>query len=236
MIIHKNESLANHDFLSGVTLLVDKPMGWTSFDVVGKIRGMLRKKLEIKKIKVGHVGTLDPLATGLLIIAIGKDTQKINTYQESAKKYSGTMRLGATTPSADAESEPDRFFAIDHINDALIEQTRLKFIGKITQKPPVFSAVKVDGMRAYKLAREGVEFDIKSREVEIYDFTICQVAMPDIEFTVHCEKGTYIRSLAKDFGESMNSGAYLTALCRTAIGTYELNDAWTLDELEKELF
>ena len=215
--------------------MVNKPMGWTSFDVVGKIRGMLRKKLEIKKIKVGHAGTLDPLATGLLIIAIGKDTQKINTYQESDKKYSGVMRLGATTPSADAETEPDRFFPTDHIDAALIEQTRLKFIGKITQIPPVFSAVKVDGMRAYKMAREGIDFEIKSREVEVFEFNINHIAVPVIEFTVHCQKGTYIRSLAKDFGETMGSGAYLTSLCRTAIGAYELNDAWTLDELEKEL-
>jgi tRNA pseudouridine55 synthase len=235
MVISRNEPLANVDFLSGITLLVDKPMGWTSFDVVGKLRGLLRKKLQRKNIKVGHAGTLDPLATGLLIVAIGKDTQKISQYQESPKTYKGTIRLGATTPSADAETEPDCFFAVDHIDDPLIERTRLSFVGKIQQKPPVYSAVKVDGMRAYKLAREGVEFETRTREVEIFSFNIAGISMPDIHFDVHCQKGTYIRSLASDFGMALKSGAYLTSLCRTAIGEFRLEDAWTVAELEKEL-
>lgn len=235
MVITRNESLKSVDFKSGITLLVDKPLGWTSFDVVGKLRGLLRKKLQVKNIKVGHAGTLDPLATGLLIIAIGRDTQKISQYQESPKSYMGTIRLGATTPSADAETEPDCFFPVDHIDDQLIEKTRLSFVGKIQQKPPVFSAVKVEGMRAYKLAREGVEFETRTREVEIFSFNITGISIPDIHFNVHCQKGTYIRSLAVDFGSAMKSGAYLTSLTRTGIGEFRLEDAWTVPELEQEL-
>ncbi len=235
MIVNKSELLHSQDFLSGITLLVNKPAGWTSFDVVGKIRGMLRKKLQVKKIKVGHAGTLDPLATGLLIIAIGKDTSKINIYQENSKVYTGTILLGATTPSADAETEPDQYFPTGHIDEELIETVRKKFVGRIIQKPPIFSALKVDGMRAYKLAREGVEFEIREREVEIYSFEISQIAIPEITFRVHCQKGTYIRSLARDFGEALGSGAYLSSLCRTAIGEHELKDAWDLEEIEREL-
>jgi tRNA pseudouridine55 synthase len=231
MILSSKDALENVDFLEGVTLLVDKPLEWTSFDVVNKIRFSLKKKLSVKKIKVGHAGTLDPLATGLLIIAIGKDTKKIDHYQGQVKKYSGTLRLGATTVSYDSEFEPDQQFETGHITTDLIEEKRKTFIGAIEQYPPAFSALKVQGQRAYKLARKGIQPELKSRIINIYDFTLEQKQFPDLEFNVTCEKGTYIRSLAHDFGKSLDSGAYLIQLRREAIGDFNVKDAFILDEL-----
>lgn len=222
-----------YDFQAGATLLVDKPMGWTSFDVVNKIRFALRNKLNVKKIKVGHAGTLDPLATGLLIICTGKFTKKIDSYQAQYKVYEGTFLLGATTPSFDAETEPDQTFDTTELSIEKIEANVANFVGTIEQTPPIYSAIKVDGQPLYKKAREGKsdEVIIKKRQVTIDNFEIDVANFPSIDFKVQCSKGTYIRSLAHEFGESLENGAYLTRLVRTHIGEYTLADAWNLDEL-----
>jgi tRNA pseudouridine55 synthase len=231
MLITKVTELENADFLAGITILVNKPLEWTSFDVVNKIRYALKRKLGIKKIKVGHAGTLDPLATGLLIIAIGKDTKRIVDYQNLDKVYSGSMVLGATTKSYDAEFKPDQLYPIDHITGEMIEENRNKFIGLIEQIPPHFSAVKIKGESAYKLARKGVEFEIKKRKVNIYKFDILEVNKEKINFVVKCQKGTYIRSLVNDFGKALESGAYLSSLNRDAIGEFNLGEAFDLNSL-----
>ncbi len=235
MLISDINELQNADFLSGVTILVDKPLEWTSFDVVNKIRFTLRKKLGVKKIKVGHAGTLDPLATGLLIISIGKDTKLINTYQDMDKEYSGSMILGATTQSFDSEFEPDNYFPTEHINDDLLGKIRRKFIGIIEQVPPKYSAVKIEGKSAYKLARKGIDFEIKKRQVEIFEFEFLKVEIPEIEFRVKCQKGTYIRSLVNDFGKELNSGAYLSSLRRIGIGNFKIEMAFDLNTLIEKL-
>ena len=231
MLIKDINELKNADFVSGVTMLVDKPLHWTSFDVVNKIRNALKKKTGIKRMKVGHAGTLDPLATGLLIIAIGKDTKKLEQYQNLDKEYSGTMRLGATTKTYDSEFEPDAFFPVQHIDEALLRETAKKFTGVVEQTPPKFSAVKIKGKAAYKLARDGQEFELKKRKVEIYDFNLKNISLPDVDFEVKCQKGTYIRSLVHDFGKALNSGAYLFSLRRTATGPHKVDDAFDLDEV-----
>ena len=213
----------------GSMLLVDKPATWTSFDVVNKIRYAL--KLPKQKIKVGHAGTLDPLATGLLIICTGKFTKKINELQGLDKVYSGIIQLGATTASYDAETEIDQTFSLENINESSIHECRLSFIGKQTQIPPIYSAIKIDGQRAYKYAREGQSVALKKREVEIFDFKIPKIELPDVHFEVHCSKGTYIRSLAFDFGKNLNIGGYLKALRRSKIGDYPIENAWQLDDL-----
>ena len=228
-------NLSNIDFLKGTTLLVDKPKGWTSFDVVNKIRFRLKHLLGVKKIKVGHAGTLDPLATGLLIICTGKSTKIINQYQNLPKVYTGTLQLGATTPSSDSETPIDAEFPTEHITKELIETARKQFLGPIQQLPPMYSAIKVDGQPLYKKARKGIKVEVKARPVEIYDFVFSRIEIPEIDFTVHCSKGTYIRSLAYDFGKAVNSGAYLTALCRTAIGEHLLENAWNMEDLIQSL-
>ena len=220
-----------YDFKAGALLLVNKPKTWTSFDVVNKIRYKLKHALGVKKIKVGHSGTLDPMATGLLIICTGKFTKKLDELQGLKKSYSGTIKLGATTASYDAEEKEDNFFPVNHITPKLIERTRLQFIGKIEQIPPMFSAIKVDGQPLYKKARKGEMIEVKPRTVEIYDFKITNIEMPFVDFEITCSKGTYIRSLAFDFGKALNSGGYLTGLQRTEVGDYQLKDAWNLDEL-----
>ncbi|MEM7105454.1 MAG: tRNA pseudouridine(55) synthase TruB [Bacteroidota bacterium] len=220
-----------YDFQAGATLLVDKPQDWTSFDVVNKIRFKLKRKLGVKKIKVGHAGTLDPMATGLLIICTGKNTKKIQQYQDLGKTYTGTITLGATTPSYDAETEPDAFFPIDHIDEGKIINTTQQFIGEIQQIPPMFSAIKVDGQPLYKKARKGEVIERKPRTITISEFTITSIEMPNVNFRVKCSKGTYIRSLAYDFGAALESGAHLTKLIRTDIGDHSLEMAWNLDEL-----
>ncbi|MEN0050536.1 MAG: tRNA pseudouridine(55) synthase TruB [Bacteroidota bacterium] len=216
-------------------LLVDKPKEWTSFDVVNKLRSTIRKKLGIKKIKVGHAGTLDPMATGLLIICTGKFTKQLSEYQGMPKEYTGTLHLGATTPSYDAETAIDAQFPTDHITYELLEQARQQFLGDIEQKPPIFSAIKVDGQPLYKKARKGESVEIKSRPVKIYDFDLLSKDLPNIDFEVKCSKGTYIRSLAYDFGKAVESGAYLTGLRRTKIGEYDVKDAWSLEELVEKI-
>lgn len=220
-----------YDFKAGALLLVDKPKTWTSFDVVNKIRYKLKHTLGVKKIKVGHSGTLDPMATGLLIICTGKFTKKLNDLQGLPKSYTGTIKLGATTPSYDAEEKEDATFSTENITPKLIEKTRKKFIGKVEQVPPMFSAIKVDGQPLYKKARKGEMVEVKPRTVKISDFKITKIDMPFLDFEVACSKGTYIRSLAYDFGKAMNNGAYLTELRRTQVGDFYIEEAWDLEEL-----
>ena len=219
------KSLSKEDFLEGQLLLIDKPLGWSSFQAVNKLKWAIRKKFHLKKIKIGHAGTLDPLATGLLIICTGKFTKKINDLQGQAKEYTGTITLGATTPSYDLETAVDETFSIAHISDALILKTTIDFIGDIEQTPPVFSALKKDGKRLYEYAREGKEVEIKKRQVTISEFEITKFNLPEIDFRVVCSKGTYIRSLAHDFGKALHSGGHLSALRRTKIGDYNVNKA-----------
>lgn len=227
----EDDSRPGFDFLAGEMLLIDKPQGWTSFDVVNKLRNKLRALTGVKNIKVGHAGTLDPMATGLLIVCTGKATRQIETYQNLPKKYTGTFILGATTPSYDAETEVEEHFPTDHILSEDLERARLQFIGPIQQVPPIFSAIKVDGKPLYKKARKGETITIEPRAVHIEHFSLTRVEIPQIDFEVHCSKGTYIRSLAFDFGKALHSGAYLGSLCRTAIGDYQLDHAWNLHAL-----
>ncbi|WP_047550000.1 tRNA pseudouridine(55) synthase TruB [Psychroserpens sp. Hel_I_66] len=213
------------DFQSGQVLLIDKPLNWTSFQAVNKLRWEIRQAFSIKKIKVGHAGTLDPLATGLLIICTGKMTKQINTFQGQDKEYTGTFVLGSTTPSYDLETEIDQKFPTEHISEEHIRNTTSQFIGEIEQFPPVFSALKKDGKRLYEYARAGEEVEIKSRKVSISEFEITKIEGLHIEFRVVCSKGTYIRSLAHDFGKALNSGAHLSALRRTKIGDFDVLNA-----------
>ena len=223
------------DFKNGQVLLIDKPLEWTSFQVVNKLRWAIRKQFNIKKIKVGHAGTLDPLATGLLILCTGKFTKKIDTYQAQIKEYTGEITLGATTPSYDLETEVDKTFSIKHVTNNLVHQTAKKFIGEIEQKPPIFSAIKKDGKRLYELARAGQTTEIKSRKIIISEFEITKINSQKIEFRIICSKGTYIRSLAHDFGIALNSGAHLSALRRTKIGAFSVENAKTIDSFLTEL-
>ena len=209
----------------GELILIDKELNWTSFDVVNKIRYAIKKKFDIKKIKVGHAGTLDPLATGLLIICCGKMTKSINNFSAMNKTYSGKITIGSTTPSYDLETKPNVHYPIDHINEKLILKTAKKFVGKIFQTPPMFSAIKKDGVRLYNLARQGKEIKIDKREVLIDSFEITSFNLPEISFNVTCSKGTYIRSLAHDFGKELNSGAHLSELRRIKIGDYSVKDS-----------
>lgn len=209
----------------GKVLLIDKPLDWTSFDVVNKIRWNIRKAFNLKKIKVGHAGTLDPKASGLLIVCTGKFTKRIDEIQAESKVYTGTIKLGVSTPTYDTESEEDSSFPTEHITEELIHATTQEFIGEIQQYPPAHSAVKVDGKRLYELARAGKEVELKPRTIQIYDFKITRIEMPFVEFEVHCGKGTYIRSLAHDFGKALNSGGYLTVLRRTMIGDFSVENA-----------
>ncbi len=228
-------NLPTSKYLDGQVLLIDKPLKWTSFDVVNKLRFALKFHIGVKKIKVGHAGTLDPLATGLLIICTGKKTKEIDTYQAQEKEYTGTIILGATTPSYDSESDIEQHYPMDHITAELIEATRQQFIGVIEQVPPMFSAIKVDGQPLYKLARLGVKKEIKSRKVRISTFELDTSNFPELHFRVVCSKGTYIRSLAHDFGQAVNSGAYLGSLRRTRIGSFSVDDALSIDEFLEKL-
>lgn len=220
---------------AGKIFLIDKPLDWTSFDVVNKIRWNIRKTYNLKKIKVGHAGTLDPKATGLLIVCTGKMTKRIDEIQAESKVYTGTIKLGVTTPTYDTESEEDLTFPVEHITEELIHETTQKFLGEIEQFPPAHSAVKVDGKRLYELARAGKEVELKPRKIQIYDFKITKIEMPFVQFEVHCGKGTYIRSLAHDFGKALNSGGYLTELRRTKVGEFSVEEADN-SALEKKFF
>jgi tRNA pseudouridine55 synthase len=212
-------------YQEGKVLLIDKPLNWTSFQVVNKIRWLIKQQFGIKKIKVGHAGTLDPLATGLLILCTGKLTKKIETYQAQVKEYTGTITLGTTTPSYDLETEVDQTFDISGITEEDIIQNTKHFIGEIQQQPPIFSALKKDGKRLYEYAREGEKVEIPKRTITVSEFEITKIDVPNIEFRAVCSKGTYIRSLAHDFGKSLNNGAHLSALRRTKIGGFSVEDA-----------
>ncbi len=225
------DPLPSRKLIDGTCLLVDKPQSWTSFDVVNKIRTEIKHSLGVKKIKVGHAGTLDPMATGLLIICTGKHTKKLAELQGLTKEYTGTITLGATTPSYDAETEPDAIFPTNHITTEQLEAARLSFIGDIEQMPPMFSAIKVDGQPLYKKARQGIVVEIAPRPVKIYEFEFLNIALPKIDFRVKCSKGTYIRSLAFDIGKALESGGYLSSLCRTKVGNFKIEDAWNLEAL-----
>ena len=222
-------------YLDGQVLLIDKPLHWSSFDVVNKIRFALKHHIGVKKIKVGHAGTLDPLATGLLIVCTVKKTKVIDSYQGMEKEYTGTIILGASTASFDAESEIEKRYATEHITTELIQSTRKQFIGEIEQVPPMFSAIKVDGQPLYKFAREGVKKKVKSRKITISTFEIDDTNFPELHFRVVCSKGTYIRSLAHDFGQALQSGAYLGSLRRTRIGSFLVKDALTIDSFLERL-
>ena len=216
----------------GGYILLDKPYTWTSFQATKKVQYILKRHFGVKKIKIGHAGTLDPLATGLLILCVGKYTKRIEEYQAGEKEYTGTIFLGATTPSFDMEKPVDFTFPIEHITEEAIRQTANTFLGEQSQLPPVFSAVKINGVRAYTKAREGKEVEMRERRITIHEFEITDIRMPEVDFRIRCSKGTYIRSIARDFGEKLQSGAYLTALCRTRIGDMSLEEAQTPEQIQ----
>jgi tRNA pseudouridine55 synthase len=222
-------------FEQGEILLINKPYTWTSFDVVGKMRSLIRRYGGIRKIKIGHAGTLDPLASGLLILCTGKFTKRIEEFQGLEKEYTGTFRLGSTTPSFDLETEIDQVFHGEFPGEEQIREATAIFTGNLDQIPPQFSAIRVDGKRAYKSARQDILVEINARKVNISAFEITRVALPDVDFRVVCSKGTYIRSLARDFGVHLGCGAHLTALCRTRIGSYYLRDAFEMAEITETL-
>ena len=223
----------NFDFQKGELILIDKPYTWTSFDVVKSVKGQARRITGIKRIKVGHAGTLDPLATGLLIICTGKKTKEIEGFQAQEKEYTGTIYLGATTPCFDLEQEVDKRFDISEITEEQVRNTTAQFLGEIEQTPPIFSATKMDGKRAYEYARNNEEVKIKSKKISIYEFELTRVELPEIDFRIRCSKGTYIRSIARDFGLALNNGAYLTALRRTKIGDFSVEDAMSPAEFKE---
>jgi len=219
--------LKHYDFEAGEVLLFNKPLHWTSFQLVKKVRYLTRAK------KVGHAGTLDPLATGLLILCTGKATKQIESYMGQDKEYTGCFRLGESSPSYDRETESDAHYPTNHLTTADLEKVRDSLTGVLQQYPPAHSAIKVDGQRLYKNARKGISQEIKARTVEVSEFELTRVEMPDVYFRVKCGKGTYIRSLVHDFGQALGNGAVLTELCRTAIGSYRLSDAWEIQDFEQ---
>ena len=230
-IIPLRQIESNTDFLFGQLLLINKPLNWTSFDVVNKVRYTIKHRLDIKKIKVGHAGTLDPLATGLIILATGKMTKRIMELQGLDKTYIGSIKFGGSTPTYDAEMEVDQPAVYDHITEEILINARDLFLGEIEQIPPIFSALKKNGVPAYKLARQGKEVVMKKRNVTISQYDLSNINLPDVDFEISCSKGTYIRSLAHDLGLACNSRAYLSKLVRTKIDHFDLKDAWDLEEL-----
>jgi tRNA pseudouridine55 synthase len=224
------------DYIEGQILLIDKPLKWSSFQAVNKLKYILKRKYNLpKKFKIGHAGTLDPLATGLLIVCTGKFTKRITDIQAQAKEYTGTITVGATTPSYDLETEVDATFPTENITSELVQETVKQFLGEIDQKPPVFSAIKKDGKRLYEHARAGEEVEIAFRKTTIHEFEITRIALPEIDFRVKCSKGTYIRSLAFDFGKALNSGAHLSVLRRTKIGDFSVENGIKPEEFEQQL-
>jgi tRNA pseudouridine55 synthase len=228
--------MTKEDILNGQIILIDKPLKWSSFQAVNKLKYALKNHFDLpKKFKIGHAGTLDPLATGLLIICTGKFTKSISEIQVQTKEYTGTITVGATTPSYDLETAVDATFPTEHITEILIQETVKDFLGEIDQKPPVYSAIKKDGKRLYEHARAGETVEIQSRKTTIYEFEITRIALPAIDFRVQCSKGTYIRSLAFDFGLALQSGGHLSALRRTKTGNYAVENAILPDDFEKSL-
>ena len=220
------------DFIAGEILYFNKPLKWTSFDLVNKFRYKLSRKLHVKKIKVGHAGTLDPLATGVMIVCTGKATKRIDEFQYQTKEYIATLKLGETTPSFDLEKEVDAVYPTEHITQAMVEETLSHFLGTIEQTPPVFSACKVEGKRAYELARKGEEVNLKSKTLVIDEIELLEYALPIIKIRVVCSKGTYIRALARDIGEALHSGAHLIGLERTRIGNVTLDQCMSPEEID----
>ncbi|MBL7103670.1 MAG: tRNA pseudouridine(55) synthase TruB [Bacteroidales bacterium] len=222
----------NFDFQKGEILFIDKPLQWTSFDVVNKIRNLISRYTGIRKIKVGHAGTLDPLATGLLILCTGKFTKRIQEFQGLDKEYTGVFFIGATTPSYDRETKTDKEFDISHVNEELLLKTAKDFIGTFNQVPPLYSAVNIEGKRAYKFARNNEDVKLPPKKITIQEFELTEIQIPEVHFRVVCSKGTYIRSLARDFGKALGSGSYLTSLTRIKIGDYDLSKAITIEDFE----
>ncbi|MDP4291117.1 MAG: tRNA pseudouridine(55) synthase TruB [Bacteroidota bacterium] len=227
--------MKNFNFAEGEVLLIDKPYKWTSFDVISKLRSHIRGRLGLRKLKVGHAGTLDPLATGLVVVCTGKYTKRINEFQDAIKEYTGTICLGATTPSFDLEKEIDQRYDISHLNDQMIRDAALRFIGEMDQMPPQFSAKKINGKRAYEYARKDQEIELETRKITISEFEITGIHLPEIDFRIVCSKGTYIRAIARDFGEALNCGGHLTALRRTRNGQMNIEEAQTLDQVMNEI-
>ncbi len=226
---------SKNPYSEGKIILINKPLNWTSFQVVNKVRWLIKQQFGIKKIKVGHAGTLDPLATGLLILCTGKMTKSIESFQGQEKTYIGRLRLGSTTPSYDLETEVNATFDYQHIKPEMLHEMAQKFTGDILQKPPIFSAIKKDGKRLYNLAREGKSTEISARKITVFEFYLTQISLPDIDFQVRCSKGTYIRSLAHDFGAALQSGSHLIALERIAIGDYRLEHAMSIEDFRTKL-
>lgn len=223
------------DFISGEIIGIDKPLGWTSFDAVKRVRGAVQRRLNVKKFKVGHAGTLDPLATGVLIICTGRATREIERLQNGTKEYIATIRLGATTPSFDLETEIDATFPFGHITDEMVSEVLLRFTGHIMQVPPVYSAVKVDGKRAYKYARKGAEVELKAKPLVIEELERLPSELPELKLRIVCSKGTYIRALTRDIGRALGSGAHLTALCRTRVGSVRLKDCLSVERAVEKI-
>ena len=224
-----------NDFQQGAFILLNKPYKWTSFDLVNKVKFKVKHKLRVKKIKVGHAGTLDPLATGLMIVCVGKYTKQIESYQSQVKEYIATLELGATTPSFDLETEIDQTYPIEHINRELIDEVLKGFIGEIKQRPPDYSAVKINGKRAYEYARKGQEVEIKEKTLAIDEIEVLEYDQNILKLRIVCSKGTYIRALARDIGQALQSGAHLTALERTQIGEFKINDTIEIEDFIKFL-
>ena len=223
------------DFQEGAVLLFDKPLDWTSFDVVNKVRWLLCRKLKVKKLKVGHAGTLDPKATGLVVVCTGKATKMIEQLQATEKCYRATLKLGATTPSFDCETDEDVSFPTEHITRSLVEEVITRFVGEIEQIPPVFSAIKINGKRAFDYARKGKELELDARKVTIFEIMVESFELPELKLMIRCSKGTYIRSLARDIGLALSSGAYLTGLQRTRSGEQNLDEAWSIESFEQAI-
>ncbi|OFY65046.1 MAG: tRNA pseudouridine(55) synthase TruB [Bacteroidetes bacterium RBG_13_42_15] len=223
------------DFIKGEVLLFNKPYGWTSFQLVNKIRFTIKHERKIKKIKVGHAGTLDPLATGLVILCTGQETKNIERYQNLVKEYIATFRLGATTPSFDLETEIDGNFPYDHVNEEMLKEALTKYTGEIVQEPPAFSAKFVDGVRAYKYARKGKEIKLSGQKITIQSLEVLSFSLPYFTLRIVCSKGTYIRALARDIGKSLKSGAHLTDLKRQRIGEFRVENAFNIEEFERNL-
>lgn len=223
------------NFIEGEVLLFDKPYQWTSFDLVKKVRKIISVKYKIKTLKVGHAGTLDPLASGLMIICTGKSTKRINEYQDQEKEYVAGITLGKTTPSFDLETQFDNEYPIEHITDKFVIDTLKNFVGEMDQIPPIYSAKYIDGKRAYELAREGKTVEMKPNRITISEIELLEFNLPEITIRMKCSKGTYVRSFARDLGATLNSGACLTSLKRTSIGSFSLNNAMTIEEFENKL-
>ena len=223
------------DFISGEIIGIDKPLGWTSFDAVKRLRGAVQRRLNVKKFKVGHAGTLDPLATGVLIICTGRATREIERLQNGTKEYIATIRLGATTPSFDLETEIDAAYPYEHITEEMVREVLPQFTGHIMQVPPVYSAVKVDGKRAYKYARKGAEVELKAKPLVIEELEMLPSELPELRLRIVCSKGTYIRALTRDIGKALGSGAHLTALCRTRVGDVRIEDCLSVDRAVEEI-